>query len=198
MPRGLPGFARRGQFGHAAAMDKPRMRKLILIAAVVFAALLLPLGLLVFGVRGMWKERAEQRASQAQFSEALRLSLERAADVVLPVPTLGQGAMVVALPLEKIEHELQRVVRLAAGLGERPPLGMTAKRCGWWPMSQPVPRSFFVNRSNAGFTTSMPPGSPAPWSWSRCCSSRLLRSKRRLKTEVAVRRLQGFRFPVTP
>lgn len=93
------------------------MRKLILIAAVVFAALLLPLGLLVFGVRGMWKERAEQRASQAQFSEALRLSLERAADVVLPVPTLGQGAMVVALPLEKIEHELQRVVRLAAGLG---------------------------------------------------------------------------------
>ena len=98
-------------------MDNPRIRKLIIIAAVVFAALLLPLGLLVFGVRGMWKERAEQRASQAQFSEALRLSLEKTADVVLPAPTLGDGAMVVALPLEKFEDELQRVVRLAAGVG---------------------------------------------------------------------------------
>ena len=98
-------------------MDNPRIRKLIIIAAVVFAALLLPLGLLVFGVRGMWKERAEQRASQAQFSEALRLSLEKTADVVLPAPTLGEGAMVVALPLEKFEDELQRVVRLAAGVG---------------------------------------------------------------------------------
>ena len=53
-------------------MDNLRIRKLIIIAAVVFAALLLPVALLVFGVRGMWKERAEQRASQAQFSEALR------------------------------------------------------------------------------------------------------------------------------
>jgi hypothetical protein len=98
-------------------MNNLRIRKLIIIAAVVFAALLLPLGLLVFGVRGIWKERAEQRASQAQFSEALRLSLEKTADVVLPVPTLGEGAMVVALPLEKFEDELQRVVRLAAGVG---------------------------------------------------------------------------------
>jgi len=98
-------------------MNNLRIRKLIIIAAVVFAALLLPLGLLVFGVLGIWKERAEQRASQAQFSEALRLSLEKAADVVLPVPTLGEGAMVVALPLEKFEDELQRVVRLAAGVG---------------------------------------------------------------------------------
>jgi hypothetical protein len=98
-------------------MNNLRIRKLIIIAAVVFAALLLPLGLLVFGVRGIWKERAEQRASQAQFSEALRLSLEKTADVVLPAPTLGEGAMVVALPLEKFEDELQRVVRLAAGVG---------------------------------------------------------------------------------
>ena len=98
-------------------MNNLRIRKLIIIAAVVFAALLLPLGLLVFGVRGMWKERAEQRVSQAQFSEALRLSLEKTADVVLPAPTLGEGAMVVALPLEKFEDELQRVVRLAAGVG---------------------------------------------------------------------------------
>jgi len=98
-------------------MNNLRIRKLIIIAAVVFAALILPLGLLVFGVRGIWRERAEQRASQAQFSEALRLSLEKTADVVLPAPTLGEGAMVVALPLEKFEDELQRVVRLAAGVG---------------------------------------------------------------------------------
>ena len=98
-------------------MDNLRIRKLIIIAAVVFAALLLPVALLVFGVRGMWKERAEQRASHAQFSEALRQSLEKTADVVLPAPTLGEGAMVVALPLEKFENELQRVLRLAAGVG---------------------------------------------------------------------------------
>ena len=98
-------------------MDNLRIRKLIIIAAVVFAAILLPVALLVFGVRGMWKERAEQRASQAQFSDALRQSLEKTADVVLPAPTLGEGAMVVALPLEKFENELQRVLRLAAGVG---------------------------------------------------------------------------------
>ena len=31
---------------------------MIIIAAVVFGALLLPLGLVVAGARGMWKERA--------------------------------------------------------------------------------------------------------------------------------------------
>lgn len=93
------------------------MRKLTIIAGVVFAALLLPLGLLVFGVRGMWQERAEQRAAEAQFSEALRQSLEKTADVVLPVPTLGERAMLVELPMEKFEEELQRVLRLAAGVG---------------------------------------------------------------------------------
>jgi hypothetical protein len=117
MPRGLPGFARRGGFGHGGGMDKERMRKLTIIAGVVFAALLLPLGLLVFGVRGMWQERAEQRAAEAQFSEALRQSLEKTADVVLPVPTLGERAMLVELPMEKFEEELQRVLRLAAGVG---------------------------------------------------------------------------------
>ena len=98
-------------------MDKERMRKLTIIAGVVFAAILLPLGLLVFGVRGMWQERAEQRAAEAQFSEALRQSLEKTADVVLPVPTLGERAMLVELPMEKFEEELQRVLRLAAGVG---------------------------------------------------------------------------------
>ena len=98
-------------------MDKERMRKLTIIAGVVFAALMLPLGLLVFGVRGMWQERAEQRAAEAQFSEALRQSLEKTADVVLPVPTLGERAMLVELPMEKFEEELQRVLRLAAGVG---------------------------------------------------------------------------------
>jgi hypothetical protein len=117
MPRGLPGFARGGGFVHDAGMDNVRIRKLIIIAVVVLAALLLPLGLIISGVRGMWKERAEQRAAEAQFSEALRQSLEKAADVLLPAPTLGEGAMAVELPMEKIEDELQRVVRLAAGVG---------------------------------------------------------------------------------
>ena len=98
-------------------MDKARIRKIIIIAGVVSGALLLPLGLVVSGARGMWKERGERQAAEAQFSEALRQSLEKTADVILPVPTLGEGAMVVELPMDKLEEELQRVVRLAAGLG---------------------------------------------------------------------------------
>ena len=67
---------------------------MIIIAAVVFGALLLPLGLVVAGARGMWKERAERQAAEAQFSEALRQSLEKTANVILPVPTLGEGAKI--------------------------------------------------------------------------------------------------------
>jgi hypothetical protein len=166
-------------------MDNLRIRKLIIIAAVVFAALLLPVALLVFGVRGMWKERAEQRASQAQFSEALRQSLEKTADVVLPAPTLGEGAMVVALPLEKFENELQRVLRLAAGVGGTASSwndGETVRVVANVPSSAEVLFRRGVRHHGHG-RGSPPTGCP---------------KKEGQKVEVAALRPQGFRFPVTP
>ena len=45
-------------------MDKARIRKIIIIAGVVSGALLLPLGLVVSGARGMWKERGERQAAE--------------------------------------------------------------------------------------------------------------------------------------
>jgi hypothetical protein len=62
----------------------------------------------------MWKAR---QLADAQFAEALRISLERAANVVLPSPTLGADAVVLNCPADKFEAEVQRVVRLANGLG---------------------------------------------------------------------------------
>lgn len=65
----------------------------------------------------MWQERQAKREAQTQFNEALRQSLERAADTVLPAPTLGADALVVSCKMDALESELQRVIRLAEGLG---------------------------------------------------------------------------------
>ena len=84
---------------------------------IVLGALVLPVALGVIGGWGMWREREAREAAEEQFNEALRQSLERAADVVLPAPSLGAGALTVECPSEKFEAELQRVVRLAEGVG---------------------------------------------------------------------------------
>ena len=98
-------------------MDAERRKRLAVIAGVVLLALVLPVALAVVGGWGMWKERQVRREAEAEFGEALRQSLERAADVVLPAPTLGEGAMVVECPMDKFQAELQRIVRLAKGVG---------------------------------------------------------------------------------
>ena len=87
------------------------------MVAVVLLALVLPVALAVVGGWGMWREHQVQKQAQVQFNEAMQQSLERAADVVLPVPTLGEGVLVVECPMDKFEAELQRVVRLAKGVG---------------------------------------------------------------------------------
>lgn len=98
-------------------MDANRTKKRLLMLGVVLAALVLPAALVVFGGWSFWQERQARQAAQVEFNEALRQSLERAAEVVLPVPTLGAGALVVEYPTDKFEAELQRVVRLAQGVG---------------------------------------------------------------------------------
>jgi hypothetical protein len=98
-------------------MEPEAKKKVWWVVLLVAAALALPVALLVFGVRGMWQERQERQAAQVEFNEALRLSLERAAETVLPAPTLGENAIVVECPGEDFESEVQRVVRLAKGLG---------------------------------------------------------------------------------
>ena len=98
-------------------MNDERTKKRLLTVGVVLLALVLPVALAAFGGWSLWQERKARQAAQVEFNEALRQSLERAAEVVLPVPTLGEGALVVEYPTDKFEAELQRVVRLAKGVG---------------------------------------------------------------------------------
>ena len=95
--------------------DPTKNRAIML--AIVLTALVLPLALAVVGGRAMWQDRRAKQEAQTQFNEALRQSLERAAETVLPTPTLGTDALVVSCKMEELESELQRVVRLAEGLG---------------------------------------------------------------------------------
>jgi hypothetical protein len=94
----------------------PKKNRAIMLA-VVLAALALPLALAVVGGRAMWQDRQAKQKAQTQFNEGLRQSLERAAETVLPTPTLGTDALVVSCKMEELESELQRIVRLAEGLG---------------------------------------------------------------------------------
>jgi hypothetical protein len=71
-------------------MTSEDSRKSIVMMAVVAAALLLP---------------------------AAMVTVERAADVVMPVPTLSGDVVELDCPPGAFEKELQRVVRLARGVG---------------------------------------------------------------------------------
>ncbi|MFM7373880.1 MAG: hypothetical protein ACKO39_01835 [Chthoniobacterales bacterium] len=94
----------------------PKNSRAIMLA-VVLVALALPLALAVVGGRAMWQDRQAKQKTQTQFNDALRQSLERAAETVLPTPTLGTDALVVNCKMGELESELQRVIRLAEGLG---------------------------------------------------------------------------------
>ncbi|MEX1111675.1 MAG: hypothetical protein WEB31_07730 [Chthoniobacterales bacterium] len=98
-------------------MDPGTRRKMIITAAVVLAAISLPVALLAGGAWSMWKDYRARTTMQAVYSEALRESAERAADVVMPVPTLTDNAIELSVPPAKLESELQRVIRLAHGIG---------------------------------------------------------------------------------
>ena len=98
-------------------MEPASRQKMIRMAVVVALALALPLALAIVGGWRMWTDYRARSEMQAAYSEALRESLERAADVAMPVPTLTDEAINLAVPADKFEPELQRVVRLAHGMG---------------------------------------------------------------------------------
>jgi hypothetical protein len=98
-------------------MDSLVRKKIVRMAVIVAAALMLPLALAVIGGRQIWKDYKARSEMETAYSEALRESLERAADVAMPVPTLTEEAITLEVPADKFEPELQRVVRLAHGIG---------------------------------------------------------------------------------
>lgn len=97
-------------------MQERRGVKIVLMAAVVLAALALPIALMVVGGDKMWREHTAS-APSAELSDALRASAERAADAVLPTPTLGGEALTIECPPEHFEKETARIIRLARGVG---------------------------------------------------------------------------------
>ena len=98
-------------------MDWSNIKKKGIAAGAVAVFLSLPLALAIVGGWGMWKDRQDLRAQEAQFSEAVRQSVERAADTVFPAPSLGADPVTVECKAEDFEGEVQRVVRLAKGIG---------------------------------------------------------------------------------
>lgn len=98
-------------------MTQHPVNRAIIVAAVVAVFLALPIALAILGGWGMWRESQTHQAQPAEGNEALRESLERAADVAFPAPTLGAEALTVECAPEDFEKEVQRIVRLAGGVG---------------------------------------------------------------------------------
>ena len=91
-------------------------KKRLIVLAVVLAALALPGALVVFGGLKMWQEHGTQ-TPEPGLSAELRAAAERAADAAMPAPTLGADAVIVECAPRDIEAQVQRVVRLAGGVG---------------------------------------------------------------------------------
>jgi len=100
-------------------MNEDAQKKRTTMMLVVAGALLLPVALAVAGGWAMWMARppAPGEPSPEQV-EQLRAAVERAAETALPVPRfLSSDAIVIECPEDGFEKEVQRVVRLATGLG---------------------------------------------------------------------------------
>ncbi len=89
---------------------------MLIAAAVAAVALALPLALAVIGGTKIWQETRSRPQAESDTS-ALREAAERAAEAALPVPTLAADAETLECSPDKIEAEVQRVVRLATGVG---------------------------------------------------------------------------------
>lgn len=100
-----------------SAMTNDAGKKRLMVTAVVLVALALPAALAVYGGLKMWQEHRQAQAPGSVVSEQLREAAERAADAVMPAPTLGADAVIVECDPREIEAQVQRVVRLAGGVG---------------------------------------------------------------------------------
>ena len=89
---------------------------MLIAAGVAALALALPLALTVIGGMKLWEEtRAQPEA--APDTSGLREAAERAAEAALPAPTLASDAEILRCPPDELEAQVQRVVRLAGGVG---------------------------------------------------------------------------------
>lgn len=100
-----------------SGMTQDAGKKRFIMLAVVMLALALPVALGIYGWWTMWREYQGSQAPGAQPSEQLREAAERAADAALPAPTLGADAVIIECAPSEIEVQIQRVVRLASGVG---------------------------------------------------------------------------------
>lgn len=91
--------------------------RVLIVTAVVLAALALPLALAAAGGWSIWKDWRARKDMESAHREALQAALERAADVAMPVPSLTGDEVIRDIPMADFERELQRVVRLAKGVG---------------------------------------------------------------------------------
>lgn len=83
---------------------------------VVLLALAMPV-VLVAGAAWMMFRGEKQPTPDPARAAAMQSAIERAAETVMPAPSLGSDVLSVACPPEKMEAEVQRVVRLARGVG---------------------------------------------------------------------------------
>lgn len=97
-------------------MKSEAVNKVLLMVVLVFVALALPLGLVVFGGRKMWQEYTA-KPLPVETSAALRASVERSANAVFPAPTLGEDVLTVESTVAKFEEEVTRITRLAHEVG---------------------------------------------------------------------------------
>jgi hypothetical protein len=91
-------------------------KKMLIAAAVAVLALALPLALAVVGGMRIWEETRSTPAAEPD-TFGLREAAERAAEAALPVPTLAANAETLECAPDTLEAEVQRVVRLAGGVG---------------------------------------------------------------------------------
>jgi hypothetical protein len=89
---------------------------MLIAAAVAAVALSLPLALAVVGGAKIWEETRKRPAADPDTS-GLREAAERAAEAALPAPTLAADAEILKCAPEDLEAQVQRVVRLAGGVG---------------------------------------------------------------------------------
>ena len=101
---------------HDARMPSETRKKMLIAAAVAALALALPLALAVVGGLKLW-EGSRTRPQAEPDTSGLQEAAERAAEAALPVPTLAADAEELTCSPDKLEAEVQRVVRLAGGVG---------------------------------------------------------------------------------
>ena len=97
-------------------MRSEAKKKMLLAAAVAVLALALPVALAVVGGMKLWEETRD-RPESAPDTSGLREAAERAAQAALPVPTLASDAEILRCAPDELEAQVQRVVRLAGGVG---------------------------------------------------------------------------------